>query len=60
VRDYRQTDFYKQLGYQLGIEDEESVCPVSKNEERLCGKMEHPEKTKQTREEGKQTRENDE
>ena len=50
MRDYRQTDFYKQLGYQLGIEDEESVCPVSKNEEKLCGTETIQEQTKQARE----------
>lgn len=48
MRDYRQTDFYKQLGYQLGIK-EESVCPVSTNEEKLCGKQEQQEKTKPSR-----------
>ena len=50
MRSYRQTDFYKQLGHQLGIEDKESVCPVSEEEEKLCGTETIQEQTQQARE----------
>ena len=50
MRSYRQTDFYKQLGHQLGIEDKESVCPVSEEEEKFYGKQEQQEKAKSSRE----------